>query len=84
VQERPSTSNRGEGEASTSAPESIARMSTEEWRTKFEQDGTVDLWLEDEFNAGSRLVVSGCPRYTRYIASYTSSAADSACSASRG
>ena len=59
VTERPGSSNRGEGEASTSEPQSIARMSTTEWRDKFEKDGMVDLWLEDEFNAGSRLVVRG-------------------------
>lgn len=59
VTDRPGTSNRGEDEASTSQPQSIARMSTAEWREKFEKDGMVDLWLEDEFNAGSRLVVRG-------------------------
>ena len=37
---------------------SIASMSTAEWREQHERDGRVDLWLEDEFNAGSRLVVS--------------------------
>ena len=31
-------------------------MSTEEWRAKYEKDGAVDLWVEEEFNAGSRLV----------------------------
>jgi len=56
VTERPGSSNRGEGEASTSEPQSISRMSTAEWREKFETDGMVDLWLEDEYNAGSRLV----------------------------
>jgi hypothetical protein len=83
LQERPSTSNRGEGEASTSAPQSIARMSTEEWRTKYEQDGTVDLWLEDEFNAGSRLVV----RHTRpsrpHTTIHSQSASRPACNACR-
>jgi len=49
VQEQPSTSER---------PKSIARMTTEEWRAKYEKDGTVDLFVEEEFNAGSRLVVS--------------------------
>lgn len=46
-------------EASTSgaAPaKSIARMTTAEWRAKYERDGTVDLWVEEEFNSGSRLV----------------------------
>ena len=32
-------------------------MSTDEWRRQFEADGAVDLWLEEEFNSGSRLVV---------------------------
>lgn len=31
-------------------------MSTEEWRARYEKDGAVDLWVEEEFNAGSRLV----------------------------
>lgn len=46
-------------EAVRNANRSISRMSNEEWRARFEKDGTVDLWLEDEFNAGSRLIVSG-------------------------
>ncbi len=37
---------------------SIHSMTTAEWRAKYEKDGTVDLWVEEEFNAGSRLVVS--------------------------
>jgi hypothetical protein len=37
--------------------ESIHSMTTAEWRAKYEKDGTVDLWVEEEFNAGSRLVV---------------------------
>ena len=37
-------------------PKSIANMTTEEWREKFvNPDGTVDLFLEDEYNAASRL-----------------------------
>ena len=36
--------------------ESIATMTTEEWRKKYETDGTVDLWVKEEFNAASRLV----------------------------
>lgn len=36
----------------------INSMTTTEWRQKFEQNGTVDLFLEEEFNAGSRLIVS--------------------------
>jgi ferredoxin len=31
-------------------------MTTAEWRAKYEKDGTVDLFVEEEFNAGSRLV----------------------------
>ena len=51
--------------ASTSAqpqqqPKSVASLTTEEWRARYEQDGRVDLWLQEEFNAGSRIVVSGC------------------------
>lgn len=43
-------------EASTSRPRSIARMTTAEWRAKYEKDGTVDLFVEEEFNSGSRLI----------------------------
>ncbi|EIE20540.1 hypothetical protein COCSUDRAFT_18627 [Coccomyxa subellipsoidea C-169] len=43
-------------EASTSGLQSIHSMKTEEWQQKFEADGYVDLWVEEEFNAGSRLV----------------------------
>ncbi len=42
----------------TSGIPSISSTSTAEWRAQHERDGRVDLWLEDEFNAGSRLVVS--------------------------
>eukprot|EP01024_Parvocaulis_polyphysoides_P039231 TRINITY_DN3540_c1_g2_i3.p1 TRINITY_DN3540_c1_g2~~TRINITY_DN3540_c1_g2_i3.p1 ORF type:complete len:297 (-),score=26.27 TRINITY_DN3540_c1_g2_i3:674-1564(-) len=35
--------------------QSIHDMTTKEWQQKYMKDGTVDLWLEDEFNAGSRL-----------------------------
>eukprot|EP00775_Hariotina_reticulata_P010368 gene10368-10526_t len=50
-------STRSSGQTSTSGSgESISRMSTAEWRAKYESDGMVDLWLEDEFNAGSRLI----------------------------
>lgn len=38
-------------------PRSISQMSTAEWRETYEQDGCVDLWVEEEFNSGSRLVV---------------------------
>jgi ferredoxin len=35
---------------------SIASLSTEEWRKKFvNPDGTVDLFMKDDFNAASRL-----------------------------
>ena len=37
--------------------QSIHSMTTAEWRGKYEVDGLVDLWVEEEFNAGSRLVV---------------------------
>lgn len=37
-------------------PQSIATMTTEEWRAKYEKEGRVDLWAEEEFNAASRLV----------------------------
>lgn len=50
-----------EASTSSSAPEnwkpkSIHSMTTAEWRAKYEKDGAVDLWIEEEFNAGSRLV----------------------------
>ncbi|KAG1664189.1 hypothetical protein FOA52_011367 [Chlamydomonas sp. UWO 241] len=43
------------GEPSSSG-QSIHSMTTEEWRAKYEANGTVDLWAEEEFNAGSRLM----------------------------
>ena len=39
-------------------PPSIHSMSTAEWRAKYEKNGMIDLWVEEEFNSGSRLVVS--------------------------
>jgi ferredoxin len=42
--------------AAANLPQSIATMTTEEWRAKYEKDGRVDLWAEEEFNAASRLV----------------------------
>jgi len=49
-----------EGEAATrdgnGRGESIATMTTEEWRRRYEEGGRVDLFVEEEFNAGSRLV----------------------------
>jgi ferredoxin len=53
-------SDRPEADSSGSHAEpnvSIHSMTTEAWRSRFEKDGTVDLWMEEEFNAGSRLVV---------------------------
>ena len=34
----------------------LSSLSTEEWRARYEPDGCVDLWVVEEFNAGSRLV----------------------------
>ena len=36
---------------------SINTMTTSEWREKYEKDGAVDLWVEEEFNSGSRVIV---------------------------
>lgn len=33
-------------------------MTTNEWRDAYEEEGCVDLWVEEEFNSGSRLMVS--------------------------
>lgn len=33
----------------------IHSMTTAEWRERYEKDGTIDLWVEEEYNAGSRL-----------------------------
>lgn len=46
-----------EASSSFEEPKSIHSMSTAEWRSKYEKEGTIDLWLEEEFNSGSRLVV---------------------------
>ncbi len=46
------------GKPSTADHQSIHEMSTEEWRAAYERDGCVDLWVEEEFNSGSRLMVS--------------------------
>jgi hypothetical protein len=43
------------------ADSSIHDMSTQEWRSRYEADGCVDLWVQEEFNAGSRLVVRPLP-----------------------
>ena len=39
-------------------PKSYASLTTAEWQELYETDGAVDLWLQEEFNSGSRLVVS--------------------------
>ena len=44
-------------------PESIACMTTAEWRQRFEPEGRVDLWVEEEFNSGSRLVGGRAAHY---------------------
>ena len=52
-----------QAEAFTSGLQSIHSMRTEDWQQQYEADGYVDLWVEEEFNAGSRLVVSiFCPQ----------------------
>jgi hypothetical protein len=48
-----------EGQADDT-PGSYASLSTAEWRELYEKDGAVDLWVQEEFNSGSRLVVSEC------------------------
>lgn len=47
------------GSASTSQAKnaSISTMRTKDWEEKYAYDGCVDLWVEEEFNAGSRLSV---------------------------
>ena len=32
-------------------------MTTSAWQQTYEADGYVDLWVQEEFNSGSRLVV---------------------------
>jgi ferredoxin len=47
----------GEGEETETyeKPKSIAKTNTSEWRERYvKTDGTVDLWLEDDFNVASR------------------------------
>lgn len=39
-------------------PQSYASLTTAEWRALYEKDGAVDLWVAEEFNSGSRLIVS--------------------------
>ena len=52
---RPADTN---GAADLRRGESIHSMTTEEWQQQYEADGYVDLWVQEEFNSGSRLVVS--------------------------
>lgn len=46
------------GAPSSSQQQSINSMTTAEWESKYAADGCVDLWVEEEFNSGSRLMVS--------------------------
>lgn len=48
-----------DGVGAAPRPQSYASLSTAEWRALYEKDGYVDLWVEEEFNSGSRLIVSG-------------------------
>lgn len=41
---------------STSGSGYQRRMTTEQWRQTYERDGTVDLFLNDDFNAGAKLI----------------------------
>ena len=43
-------------DGAASPGESISTLTTAEWRARYEPDGCVDLWVEEEFNSGSRLV----------------------------
>lgn len=62
----------GDGAAGPSSrPDSYASLSTEEWRSLYERDGAVDLWVEEEFNSGSRLV-GGSAVYRGGVAGYLS------------
>ena len=52
-----SRATEGEGAATEAyeKPKSIANTNTSEWRERYvKKDGTVDLWLEDDFNVASR------------------------------
>lgn len=44
--------------SSSGQNQSIHGMTTNEWRDAYEEEGCVDLWVEEEFNSGSRLMVS--------------------------
>lgn len=46
---------RARDEEAFERPKSIANLKSSEWREKYvKSDGTVDLWLEDDFNIASR------------------------------
>ena len=51
-------SSESDSEEPGARPESISALDTAVWRERYEKDGRVDLWIEEEFNSGSRLVVS--------------------------
>jgi ferredoxin len=55
MDKQPSTSNKKQDNDSPAAT-SIHNMTTAEWRETYENDGSVSLWVEEEFNAGSRLI----------------------------
>ena len=48
----------GAGDVEPTASRSISSLSTADWQAQHEADGFVDLWVEEEFNSGSRLMVS--------------------------
>ena len=48
-------------EAAAAASPSISTLSTAEWQAQHEEGGYVDLWVEEEFNSGSRLMVNPPP-----------------------
>lgn len=53
----PDSARGGDSEGPSGPLQSISTISTEEWRQRYENpDGTVDLWVVEEFNSGSRLI----------------------------
>lgn len=54
--DKSSTSNKDQADGVASPAPSIHSMTTAEWRDRYEKDGSVSLWVEEEFNAGSRLI----------------------------
>ena len=47
-------------EEAVKARKSIANLTTEEWKKKYvNKDGTVDLFMEDDFNVASRKAGAG-------------------------